>query len=173
MKSIELRLDIRPAQRDELERIRVALSPRDFAGHHQQRFCVQSEGQGIYLIAWHGEEPIGHFLLRWAGPESDPTGSYPYPTPYLEAGQTRLDYRRKGVATRLIQAAEAIARERGDRAIGLAVGSFDNPDARRLYESLGYVDWDNGEFLVSWGYRDADGNEGIESEDCIYMFKEQ
>lgn len=132
---------------------------------------MQAEGKGSYLIAWHGDEPVGHFVLRWDGPETDITERYPYPTPYLEAGQTRGEFRRKGIATRLIRACESIAVERGYRSIGLAVGSSDNPDARRLYEALGYRDWGRGDFLVSWRYRDAEGNEGVESELCIYMFK--
>ena len=125
---------------------------------------------GAFTVA--GGEPVGHFVLRWDGPESDASGRFPYPAPYLEAGHTRLEFRRKGVATRLIREAESIARDRGDRTIGLAVGQSDNPEAKRLYEKLGYRDWGKGDFLVSWIYRDAAGTEGIESEVCIYMFKE-
>ena len=55
--------------------------------------------------------------------------------------------------------------------IGLAVGGTDNPAARRLYERLGYVAWDGGEFTISWDYEALDGRKGTESEVCIYMFK--
>lgn len=170
MNETDLALTIRCASPDEINRLQAVFSPNDFAMHHHARYAVQAAGKGVYLIAWHEDEPVGHFLLRWEGPESDASGCYPYPTPYLEAGHTRIGYRRRGVATQLIAAAESIARERGDRAIGLAVGQSDNPEARRLYETLGYRDWGQGDLLVSWNSRDAAGNEGIESEMCIYMF---
>jgi ribosomal protein S18 acetylase RimI-like enzyme len=45
---------------------------------------------------------------------------------------------RRGVGARMIAVAEALLRERGLRRVELAVET-DNPDARRLYERLGYV----------------------------------
>ena len=167
-----LSISIRPAEEDEVAVLQAIFSPNDFAGHHAQRFSVQAEGKGVYLVAWHEGEPVGHFLLHWEGPETDTSEHYPYPTPYLEAGGTKAAYRRRGVATGLIRAAEALVRDRGIASIGLAVGSSDNPDARRIYTRLGYRDWGKGEFLVSWGIRNAGGEEGIDSEVCIYMFKQ-
>ena len=68
---------------------------------------------------------------------------------YLEAGATRAAYRRKGVATALIREAERVARAKGCTQIGLEVGSTDNPEAKRLYEHLGYVDWGRGNFSLA------------------------
>ena len=167
-----LAISICPARHEEVAVLQAVFSPNDFAGHHAQRFRVQAEGKGVYLIAWHQDEPVGHFLLHWEGPNTDTSERYPYPTPYLEAGSTRVAYRRKGVATILIRAAEALVRDRGCSRIGLAVGSSDNPDARRLYTRLGYHDWGKGEFPVSWIICNAAGEEGIDSEICIYMFKD-
>ena len=45
------------------------------------------------------------------------------------------------------------------------------PEAKRLYENLGYVDWGQGEFLISWEYIDRNGNTGTESEIVTYMHK--
>lgn len=53
-------------------------------------------------------------------------------------------YRRKGVATALLQEAERVAKEQGCTRIELLVGSTDNPVAKRLYEKWGYVDWGAG-----------------------------
>jgi GNAT superfamily N-acetyltransferase len=92
-------------------------------------------------------------------------------TACLEAGATQVDYRRKGVATALIREAERLAKEHGCTQIGLNVGNTDNPDAKRLYEHLGYVDWGQGEFLISWEYIDSNGITGTESEIVIYMYK--
>jgi GNAT superfamily N-acetyltransferase len=90
---------------------------------------------------------------------------------YLEAGGTRVTYRKKGVATALIREAERLAREKGCTQIGLEVGSTDNPGAKRLYEHLGYVDWGHGDFPISWEYIDRNGNTGTESEIVTYMYK--
>lgn len=171
---VALELEIRPAEEDQLDFLEAEFSPHDGSKHHHQRHSVQKSGNGIYLIAWHNENPVGHFLLEWAGPGpgGDPTGEYPYPTPYLGGGQTVKEYRRKGVATRLIETAENLVTVRGLNRIGLAVGSTDNPDARRLYEKLNYADWGKGEFEACWEYIAKDGARGTECEVCIYMFKE-
>ena len=66
-------------------------------------------------------------------------------TAYLEAGATHGAHQRKGVATALIREAERLAKEHGGTHIGLEVGSTDNPDAKRLYEHLGYVEWGQGD----------------------------
>lgn len=168
----ELEIEIRPAEEDQLDFLEAEFSPNDLSRHHHQRHDVQKSGDGVYLIAWYNARPIGHFLLEWAGPGEDPTGAYPYPTPYLGAVQVRTEYRRKGVATQLIRHAEELVRDRGFSRIGLAVGSTGNPDARRLYENLNYLDWGRGEFEASWEYRTRDGKSGTESEVCMYMFKD-
>ena len=46
----------------------------------------------------------------------------------------------RGIGTALLRAGEATACELGYRRVALGVG-LDNPDARRLYERLGYADW--------------------------------
>ncbi len=166
-----LEIDIRPADLSDLELLRKQFDPHSALNYHQTRYAVQARGEGVYLIAWHAEDPVGHFLLRWNGPADDPSGRYPAGVAYLEAGATVPIYQRRGVATRLIGAAESLACARGYRRIGMAVGSSDNPMARRLYERLGYVAWDGGEFVISWEYEALDGRKGTESEVCIYLFK--
>jgi len=167
----ELPVEIRSAEQSNLDLYEAHFSPNNRAQYHHRRYAVQEREEGVYLIAWHGEEPVGHFLLHWEGPGDDPTGRYPQHTPYLEAGATKPVYQRRGVGTRMIQEAERLARERSYDRIGLAVGSTDNPLAKQLYERLGYRDWGKGEFAVSWDYETKDGRKGIESEICIYMLK--
>ena len=162
---------IRPAKAADLAFLEEQFSPNSLSRYQHRRYAVQKSGKGAFLIAWHGSIPVGHFLLRWEGPEHDPTGHYPPHTPYLESGGTREAYRRQGVATRIITEAERLVRVRGYTQIGLAVGSTDNSVAKRLYERLGYADWGRGEFRVSWDYETKDGRKGTESEICIYMFK--
>jgi GNAT superfamily N-acetyltransferase len=166
-----LAIDIRYSQASQLEMLHTEFSSHTHSKWHHTRHAVQESGEGVYLIAWHGHVPVGHYLLRWNGPDMDPSGKYPYPTPYLESGLTKDAYRRKGVASSIMRAAEGLAREKGFHSIGLAVGARDNPEARRLYEGLGYRDWGQGELTISWEDLNSDNPDGVGSEVCIYMFK--
>lgn len=165
--------EIKPAEASQLDVLEQAFSPHTLSKYHYKRYEVQKRGEGIYLIAWHESTPIGHFLLRWSGPQDAHVMKYldVTKTAYLEAGGTQVDYRRKGVATALIREAERLAKEHGCTQIGLDVGSTDNPDAKRLYENLGYMDWGLGDFLISWEYVDRNGTTGTESEIVTYMHK--
>ena len=166
-------ITIKPAEESQLEVLEHEFSPETLSKHHYKRYEVQKQGEGVYLITWHEHIPVGHFLLWWSGPDDGRVMSCVNVTQsaYLEAGGTRVTYRKKGVATALIREAERLAREKGCTQIGLEVGSTDNPDAKRLYEHLGYVDWGHGDFLISWEYIDRNSNTGTESEIVTYMHK--
>jgi GNAT superfamily N-acetyltransferase len=168
----EFDIIIRQSQKDELDMLHSEFSPDSLLKIHHRRHEIQVNGEGLYLIAWYDMRPVGHLLLRWKGPDRDPSSEYPYPTPYLEGIGTVKPYRRKGIATKIIQNAEYMIQERGMPRSALTVGSDDNPHARHLYEKLGYKDWGQGEFSINWEYKNKDGNEGIETEVCIYMFKD-
>ena len=120
-----------------------------------------------------GHSPVGHFLLRWRGPRDARVMNYidVTKTAYLEAGATRAGYRRKGVAKALNREAERLARAKGCTQIGLEVASTDNPEAKQLYEHLGYIDRGQGEFLISWEYIDTHSNQVTESEVVTSMHK--
>jgi len=166
-------ITIKPAEASQLDVLEHEFSPRSLSKHHFKRYEVQKKGEGVYLIAWYDHTPVGHFLLRWSGPDDAHVKSYVNvkQSAYLSGGETRVAYRRKGVATVLIREAERLAKAKGCVQIGLKVGSTDNPDAKRLYKRLGYVDWGYGDFLISWEYIDLDGNTGTESEIVTYMYK--
>jgi hypothetical protein len=63
------------------------------------------------------------------------------------------------VRTENLREAERLARAKGCTQIGLEVASTDNPEAKQLYEHLGYIDWGQGEFLISWEYIDTHSNQ--------------
>jgi len=130
-----------------------------------QAFFAQFECAPLSSIIWRG--------VRWSGPDDAHVMNYVdvANSAFLEAGATSVAYRRKGVATALIRETERVARTKGCRQIGLSVGSTDNPEEKRLYEHLGYVDWGRGEFLISWEYIDTHGNQGTESEVVTYLHK--
>lgn len=108
---------------------------------------MQKKGEGLYLIAWSDDKPIGHFLLRWSGPQDDRVTRHVDVTrsAFLEAGQTVDHYCRKGVATAIIRKAERLAEEKGCTHIGLEVGTT-NRNAKRLYEKLGMRTGDTDNF---------------------------
>jgi GNAT superfamily N-acetyltransferase len=168
----ELSIKIKPAEESQLDLFVIRFSP-DNPMFQYNRYDVQRKGEGLYLIAWYNNMPIGHFLLRWSGPQDEYISKKVDITrsAFLEAGLTKDDYRKKGVATAIIKESERLAKEKGCLNIGIEVGSTDNPDAKRLYEKLGYIDSGYGEFLVSWECMDSLGNKSIDSEVVIYMQK--
>ncbi len=85
------------------------------------------KGDDLYLVAWQGEEPLGHAHLTIADP------------PELGDVEVRPEHRRRGVATALAHEAEREARKRRYRRLHLTVSStHEGPQA--LYRGLGYVD---------------------------------
>jgi GNAT superfamily N-acetyltransferase len=166
-------ITIQAAEASQLDLLEQEFSPETLSKHHYKRYEIQKQREGVYLIAWHDHIPVGHFLLRWSGPDDARVMAYVNvkQSAYLSSGGTRVGYRRKGVATALIREAERLAKAKGCVQIGLQVGSTDNPDAKRLYEHLGYVDWGYGDFLICWEYLDLDGHTGTESELVTYMYK--
>jgi [ribosomal protein S18]-alanine N-acetyltransferase len=91
-----------------------------------------SSDTSAYLIAWDERRAVGHAHLAW----TDTTLGLPE----IQDVYVLPRGRRRGVATRLTAAAEALARARGFRCISLSVSRDGNPGARELYAKLGYVD---------------------------------
>lgn len=85
-----------------------------------------------YLIAWNGEEPVGHAHLAWSGTHLR--------LPEIQDMFVLPELRARGIGTALVRAAEQLARDRGWERISLSVSLDGNPAARRLYERLGYAD---------------------------------
>jgi GNAT superfamily N-acetyltransferase len=85
------------------------------------------QGDGVYLVAWVGDEPVGHVHLALTDP------------PELQDVSVRPEYRRRGIASALTVAAEREARDRGFDRLRLGV-SADNEAAQALYRGLGFGD---------------------------------
>jgi ribosomal protein S18 acetylase RimI-like enzyme len=85
------------------------------------------QGDGFYLVAWNGDEPLGHAHLALTDP------------PELQDVAVRPEYRRRGVATALTDAAEHESTVRGFDRLQVTV-SVENGPARALYRSCGYID---------------------------------
>ena len=137
---------------------------------HIGRMRMQKEGIASYLIAWNGEKPVGHLLIKWNGfgpimPESLKN------IPELNSFEVAENSRGKGVGTLLIKAAENLAKQKGIKNIGLLVNP-DNPRAKLLYERLGYQDSGTGIYIDEWDAIDDNGDKFTDSESCLAMVKD-
>lgn len=74
----------------------------------------------------------------WTGPRMPAVAERHADVPEINGLDVLPHVRRLGIGTALLLAAEDAARKRGCRAVGLGVGT-DNPEAERIYRSLGYV----------------------------------
>jgi ribosomal protein S18 acetylase RimI-like enzyme len=101
------------------------------------------KGIGGMIVAYDGalleqlRKPVLHYIreqLAHSYLPGDETGPGEY---YLDSIAVSPASQGKGIGRQLIYAAEDKAREEGHRRTGLLV-SEENPDARRLYERLGY-----------------------------------
>lgn len=165
-----MNLVIKSATRDNLLELERFL-PTNIPNFHQSHTSDHEKGTADWLIAYADDVPVGHFLVRWDGAHNDAVKKFVQNCPHLESGGVKEEFRRQGVATRMILAAEEMARQKGFTKIGMAVGANDNPRARHLYESLGYTDWQHGTFDESWQVIGPDGNIKQETETCIYLIK--
>ena len=109
------------------------------------------------------ESLLGHREIYIAELDGRPVGSVSinereeYPGHlHLFALDVAQHLRRRGIGTRMIAYVEDEARVRGLAGVYLEV-STDNVDARRLYETLGYVQ-DGKPFQNSWNRYDSNGN---------------
>ncbi|MET0908284.1 MAG: GNAT family N-acetyltransferase [Ilumatobacteraceae bacterium] len=110
--------DVRPLAAIEIESVVAVLG---LARLHQ--------GDGFYLVAWRGNDPLGHAHLALTEP------------PELQDVEVRQNCRRRGVASDLVAKAEDEARSRGFDRLRVGV-SIDNAPAQALYRQHGYVDAD-------------------------------
>lgn len=105
---------IRPLARAEVERVASVLG-----------LARLDQGDGFYLVAWNGDEPLGHAYLTLTDP------------PELQDVAVCEQHRRRRVATALTDAAERESTTRGFDRSQVTV-SVENAPARALYRSCGY-----------------------------------
>jgi len=137
---------------------------------HAFRYARQQEQHSVYLIAWLGEVPVGHLDLWWQAAEDTPSAQqYLAGCPELNGIAVLPEHQSQGIGTRLIAAAEQMARERGSREMCVGV-DIENTRARSLYERLGYRDWGHGVVEAYWLLPDQHGTR--HAEHAMYPRKE-
>jgi ribosomal protein S18 acetylase RimI-like enzyme len=161
-----LAFDIRSATESDLPGMEWEGEYRRFRRLYRQAWADVKHGRRLILLAQADGVLIGQIIVQVGAnlPVLD-DGTL---TGYLHAFRVRPAYRNQGVGTRLIQQAEASLRQRRIQRVAIAVDKS-NPEARRLYERLGYsfVGEDPGE----WTYLDDEGQERAVSEPSYILAK--
>jgi len=108
------------------------------AGADAREYLADHTGDGgASLIAVRDDRVIGIVCLLW---ESAYPGFRDQGIPLVHQLCVAESHRRQGLATRLMDAAEALARDRGVSTLGITVGLFSAyGPAQRLYAQHGYV----------------------------------
>jgi GNAT superfamily N-acetyltransferase len=126
---------VRPARPDDAEAIAALLTEEGYPtgpSDITDRLARFGAPDGAVFVADLGERPIGFVAIR--------------AVPRFEHGDVMVRIlalvvdpaaRERGVGHRLMEAAEAFAAERGAAFLEVTAGHH-RPDARQLYESLGY-----------------------------------
>jgi GNAT superfamily N-acetyltransferase len=96
------------------------------------RLSQQTDAGSTYLVAWDGDQPVGHAHIAWSGTHLG--------VPEIQDVFVLPEQRRRGIAAQLTHEAEAEARKRGWDNISLSVSQEGNVAATRLYAKLGYSD---------------------------------
>lgn len=160
-------MDIRPATQAEVDQLIAPAEPA--AQHHlRSRWEVQQRGDGLFLLAHRDGEIVGHTMLLNQSKYAEILAAHDP----VEINALHAYVQNQGIGTAIIRAAEAIAADWSRPFIGLGVGA-DNPGARRLYERLGYQQWDGPQVLDNWTEQDADGNVvRAHADPCDYLLKQ-
>jgi GNAT superfamily N-acetyltransferase len=95
------------------------------------------EPDGTSLIAVSGPGAVGYVAIVW---ESNYAGFRSRGIPLVHQIAVAGPWRRRGIATLLMDAVERLARDRGITTLGITVGLFDEyGPAQRMYAQRGYI----------------------------------
>jgi GNAT superfamily N-acetyltransferase len=152
----------------DLERLEHSGTPDPVLRHHRERFAMQERGECVQLLAWHEDAPTGHGTLLLSSKYGEVSARWPG---IVEVNALAAWPTGRGTGTVLLAAAEDAARSRGCARIGIAVEPG-NPDARRLYERLGYRLVDGLRVIDRWTEQHGDGTRIDHADPCDYLVKD-
>ena len=156
-------IEIRSVTESDIEPLARYLTHKPNAQSIRVRYNEVGLGHREMLVALIDGEPVGTVSIGGSAVESHSDALY------LFALDVSPRHRRHGIATALINAVEAIAVIRRLGAVALKV-SVENPNAARLYRSLGYDE--HGELVVDvCTVYAADGTPTEMRETCTQMRK--
>lgn len=166
---------IRPATARDADALKAAFP--DNAARQAERIERQTTGEETYLLAVQNEIPVGHLLIKWNGAPDEAiiaglAAAMPgVVIPDLEDLFVAPEHRHRRVGSRLLEAAEQMAKTRGFTRVGLSA-SAENADGRALYAERGYTDSGIAPFTLRGEVTNADG---VKAEwvqpDCSYFVR--
>ncbi|HEY1332236.1 MAG TPA: GNAT family N-acetyltransferase [Actinomycetota bacterium] len=131
-------LEVRRARREELDVI-CAGFPGRARTLHEQRLSQQEDGYGPYLIAWLGDEPVGHIQLQLPDERDLDSMLEGRGAAWAEDLWVQPSARGRWIGPALMRAMEAEARDIGVKRLVFFVGiSPDYAAARAIYRWMGY-----------------------------------
>lgn len=167
----ELAIEIRPAGEPDAQLLDRHLNfDWGQTNKHRGRVIRQQKEEVTYLIAWHNKLPVGHVLIEWAGTTQEPMCSVLENCPNLQDLWVLPEFRSTVIGSRLLDAAENLARQRGYARVGLEA-TVDNHRARLLYIRRGYKDPGFGHYVTGGHYVDRQGKQQPWSETCDYLIR--
>jgi ribosomal protein S18 acetylase RimI-like enzyme len=164
--TIELPVVLRLATAADLPKLEWYGQFAHFRNLFRRTFREQQQGHRLMLIADCNDFPIGQVFVQLNSNESRLDDSQK--RAYLYSLRVMEMFRGKGIGTRLIQEAETTVSGMGYHSITIAAAK-DNPEARRLYERMGYhvIAEDSGH----WSYLDHRGIVQYVHEPCWVLEK--
>jgi len=134
--------------------------PRDL---YERYLREQAEGRRVVLVAFRGAEVCGYGNVVWE-PDHPPLREEGIPE--IQDLNVLPAFRRQGIATRLMDEAERLVRERSP-VVGIGVGLYaDYGPAQRLYVLRGYVPDGRG---MSHQGRFIPGGEDVVADDDLVL----
>jgi GNAT superfamily N-acetyltransferase len=165
---------IRRVEARDLERLEAGYpEPGRPTSRHRQRWALQRRAEGVYLIAWHEDAPIGWVFVHRPGSSEASEHSRRLEVAEIVDLQVAEPFRGRGYGASLLTSAEQLARESGWGLIGLEV-TVSNPHndvARAMYERHGYTDAGLGEFESGSFFWTESGERRWEGEPHRYLVK--
>jgi GNAT superfamily N-acetyltransferase len=149
---VPVQVVLRLAEKEDLPKLEWYGEYTHFRRVFQRAYEDQKAGRRLMLLADANGWPVGQLFIQLD------TYDDPYPDnvkrAYFYSFRVMDAFRRQGIGTALIREAEGMLRERGYHSVSIAAAK-ENPDARRLYERLGFRVFT--EDAGRWHYVDHEG----------------
>ena len=137
---MQVNVVIRPAKQEDIRYLETWPDFNTPAHRQALRYYLAQDrrGGGAFLVADVGGHPIGQLFLWYT--REDPQLGDGREVASITALRVWTPFRRHGIATRLVAAAESVALKAGFQTITIGT-DVDNEAAHRLYLSWGYEDF--------------------------------
>lgn len=133
-------ISIRRAENQDISALYTIMERLGYAkdvGYFEHCLELQDQGKRILFIVSDGDKDAGYGILNWV-PKYAPFKKLGIPE--IQDLNVLKDFRKKGLATALIQHCEKLAKDKGCEHMGIAFGLHSSYGAaQRLYIKLGYI----------------------------------